>query len=190
MRTWLFVSAITTLIAGAAFAFGVRLTVIETPAARTLRDIVYDGGPAQQIWTGFSATIIAYIGPLMGLLILGCGASCAMYVVFWVALKLLARLAREAAETVVAPIRQAANFGRDLAAGGVDAVKGGLGAVKDGAGRALERGADVAKAGVGGAVAAKEALVNVAGNIGGLWPGVSKQTPDSSPRQLEDLNKL
>ena len=189
MRFWLLATALSMSIFGAALAFGVRLTMIDTPAAKTLHDIVYDGGPVQQIWSGFSATITAYVGPLVALLVLGWGAAFAMYLVFLFSLKLLARLANEAVQTVVSPVVRAAGFGKDVAAGGVDAVMGGIGIVKDGMGRMRDRGVDVAKNGFDNAVAAKDALVNVAGNIGARRPGTSKQAPEVTPRQVEGVSK-
>ena len=182
MRVWLFVTALAVSVVGAAFAFGVRLTMIDTPAAKTLRDIVYDGGTVQQIWTGFSTTMTAYVGPLIALLILGCGAACAMYLAFLLALKLFARLAEEAVQTVVRPITRAVGLGKEVAAGGVDAVKGGYGVMKDGAGRVRDRGVDVAKAGVDTAVAARDAVLK-------LLPVAAKQPPEVTSGQIEGVGK-
>lgn len=175
MRARLFAMALVCAACWAAFWFGARLTVVETPAGKTLRDIIHDGGPVQQIWTGFSATMTAYIGPLLAMLILGCGAAFAMYLVFLLALKLLARLAKEAGQTVIRPIKQALDFGKDFATGG-------YGAAADVAGRARDRGADTV-------VAMKDALTSVAGNIAGRLPGSARQAPDVEPRQIEGVNK-
>jgi len=172
----------------AAFVFGVRFTVIETTAGNTLRDIVYDGGPIQQVWTGFSGTFSAYVGTLAALFLLGLGAAFSIYLVFLLALKLFAKLVNDAVKTVIYPITQAVNVGKGYAAGASDFAKGGVEAVKDRAGRAAVFGGDVAKAGIGNAVAAKDAaggfIVAAANNFAGLRTPKQEPIAAAVPLQL------
>jgi hypothetical protein len=173
MQLKIMLSALSISAAAAAYLFGVRLTLIEVPASTTLREIIHDGGPVQQIWTGFSATITAYVGPLLALLILGFGATFFIYLIFRFALKLAAKLANEAVQTVLNPIARAANIGKNLAAGGA-------GIAKDGAGRVAE----AAKAGVGGVAVAKNKMLAMVG-----FPIAAKPTPEIPKHQIEDARK-
>ncbi len=190
MKVRLIAAAIVVCLGSTAFFFGLRLTVVETPALTTLRDIIYDAGPVQQIWTGFSATVIAYVGPLLALLVIGLVATGAIYLIFLFALKLFAKLAKEAAETVLWPLSKAANFGKDIAVGGVDALKNGVDAVKDGAGRAAGFGADAVKVGVGNVVAVKEAGFGfVAAQYGRLRPSEPKPGSPNTLHENSDREK-
>lgn len=171
---------------------GFRVVLVDTLLGTQLRNLVYDGGSVERLWTDFSGTVVGHAGSILGFAVLAAFGVVCMYLVGLLAISLFSRVVKDARDRLMNPILDALSASRSAAVAATGKIQETI-AVGQGFARiAAERAGDGAAVAVdtiksasgivkGSAAVAFDKMTNLMGR--GTVPPTSAEVPLQIPAQ-------